>query len=164
MSDPDRSVLKIRRSVFINAASDKVWRQFSDIERMRQWWGAVKGEPQAGTPQGQVLETFEPKAGGRIEMAVSMDGARLSYGGEIKIFAHGRDLTFENDWIPNRGWAAPTFITIRLISALGGTLVELIHHGFERVGSDAAAEHEAYEQGWGMTQLSALKALVEGAG
>jgi hypothetical protein len=54
-------------------------------------------------------------------------------------------------------------MTLRLTPALGGTLVELFHHGFEHVGGDVAGEHEGYEQGWGMLQLSSLKAVVEGA-
>jgi len=71
-------------------------------------------------------------------------------------------LTFENDWIPNRGWASPTFVTLRLTAGLDGTLVELFHYGFEQTGDDVSAEHAGYETGWGMTQLSALKTLVEG--
>jgi hypothetical protein len=72
------------------------------------------------------------------------------------------ELTFENDWIPNRGWAMPTFMTLRLSAGLDGTLVELFHYGFEHTGPDASAEHAGYETGWGMMQLSALKTLVEG--
>jgi hypothetical protein len=90
-------------------------------------------------------------------MSVNWDGARVSYGGAIKRFEPGRELTFENDWIPNRGWKAPTSVTLRLTPALGGTLVELFHFGFERTGGDPATEHAGYEQGWGMTQLMALK-------
>jgi len=94
-------------------------------------------------------------------MAVNWDGARVSYGGEIKTFEPPRVLTFENDWLPNRGWLAPTYITLRLTPALGGTLVELFHHHFERTGGDVSATHAGYEEGWGMTQLSALKRIVE---
>jgi len=91
-----------------------------------------------------------------------LDGKRASYGGMIKAFDSAKELTFENDWIPNQGWAAPTYMTLRLTGALGGTLVELFHYGFEHTGGDVAAEHASYECGWGMTQLSALKTLVEG--
>lgn len=52
---------------------------------------------------------------------------------------------------------------IRLSPALGGTLVELFHHGFERTGGNVSSEHARYEQGWGMTQLLALKRQVEEA-
>jgi hypothetical protein len=92
-----------------------------------------------------------------------MNGSPMRYGGAIKVFEAAREFGFENDWIPNQGWKAPTMITIRLAPALGGTLVELFHHGFERTGGDVSAEHAGYEQGWGMTQLSALKRLVETA-
>jgi len=83
-------------------------------------------------------------------VAVMWEAKRVSYGGTIQVFEAGKELTFENNWIPNRGWAAPTFVTIRLSPALAGTLVELFHHGFE---------HAGYETGWGMTQLNALKQI-----
>ena len=159
--NPDNSVLKVRRSILINAAPQDVWENFTSFKLMESWWGFRIGDPEAGTSKGQFLDKYEPRVGGRIEMAVNWDGARVSYGGEIKTFAAGAEFTFENDWIPNRGWKAPTYITIRLTPALNGTLVELFHHGFERTGGDTAGEHEGYETGWGMTQLSALKSICE---
>jgi uncharacterized protein YndB with AHSA1/START domain len=159
--NPDDSVLKVRRSVHVRAAPERVWQEFGSKAAMDRWWGLVLGTPEAGTPQGQWLDVYEPRVGGRVRMAVMWDGERVAYGGAIAAFAPARELTFENDWIPNRGWAAPTFITLRLTPALGGTLVELFHHGFERSGGDASAEHAGYETGWGMTQLAALKELCE---
>ncbi len=160
--DPDRSILKVRRSILIGAAQVRVWQAFTSKERMEQWWGLTKSSPQAGTSQGQWLTVYEPRVGGRIEMAVMDNHARAAYGGAITALVPEKELTFENDWIPNRGWSAPTLITLRLTPALGGTLVELFHHGFERTGADSGRDHAAYEAGWGMTQLDALKALVEG--
>lgn len=68
-----------------------------------------------------------------------------------------------------RGDATEMIVTDQLVildggdtAALGGTLVELFHYGFERTGGDVGAEHAGYETGWGMTQLSALKEIVEG--
>jgi uncharacterized protein YndB with AHSA1/START domain len=161
MTDPDASVLKVRRSIHIAAPPARVWEEFTSKARMDRWWGVIRDKPVAGQPNGQHLRVYEPKAGGRIEMEVDMDGAPARYGGVIRIFDAGHELTFENDWIPTQGWKAPTFITLRLAPAPNGTLVELFHHGFERVGGDVAAEHASYEQGWGMLQLSALKAMVE---
>ena len=162
--DPDASILKVRRSVHVKAPPERVWQAFASKAAMDAWWGLVTGEPEAGTSKGHWLDVYEPRVGGQVRMAVMWDGARVAYGGEIKRFAPGRELTFENDWIPSRGWAAPTFVTLRLSPALDGTLVELFHHGFERTGGDAGAEHAGYETGWGMTQLAALKARVEGGG
>ncbi|MEX2245584.1 MAG: SRPBCC domain-containing protein [Dehalococcoidia bacterium] len=157
------SVLVVRRSIHIKAAPERVWQEFESFERMDRWWGVLLGTPEAGKPLGQRLRAYEPRAGGRIEMEVMFDGEPARYGGEIRVFDPGREFTFENDWIPNRGWLEPTFITIRLTPALGGTLVELMHHGFERVGPDAAEQHAGYEGGWGMTQLNALRQIVEEA-
>ena len=40
-------------------------------------------------------------------------------------------------------------------------MVEFFHHGFERLGADAADELEGYEEGWGLTHLASLRSLVE---
>ncbi len=44
-------------------------------------------------------------------MAVNWDGARVTYSDESKTFDAGKEVTFENYWIPNR---ASSLITIRL--------------------------------------------------
>lgn len=147
MNDPDRSVLKVTRSVQIDAPADRVWREFTSAERLTVWWPAV--------------QVFQPKAGGRIELAISVGSVARVIGGEIAIFAHLRDLTFAADFIPPGEWAAPTAITVRLISAHRGTLVELIHHGFERVGGDGEATRAKFERVWTDTELQALKGIVE---
>lgn len=164
MTHPEDSPLRVRRSILVKASPDRVWEEFGSFEKMDRWWGARIGDPQAGTSKGQYLVEYTPRAGGRAVMAVDWDGKRVCYGGEIKVLDPGRELTFENDWIPNRGWTAPTLMTIRLGQALGGTLAEIFHYGFERTGGDVGAEHAGYEAGWGMTQLNALKAVVESTG
>ena len=153
--------LHVRRSILISASPEEVWEHFSSLDRMGHWWGRVIGSTKAGTSQGMHLRRYEPRVGGRVETHVSLDGERASFGGPIVTFVPNRELTIENDWIPNRGWQSPTYFTIKLSPMLGGTLVELFHHGFERIGGDVASEHAGYEQGWGMTQLSALKERVE---
>jgi uncharacterized protein YndB with AHSA1/START domain len=155
------SILVVRRSILIKAAPGRVWREFESFERMDGWWGAIIGPPEGGKPNGQKLVAYEPREGGRIEMEVSIDGEPARYGGTIVVFDPPRELTFEDDWIPNQGWLKPTYITIRLAAQLGGTLVELMHHGFERTGAAAADDHAGYEGGWGMTQLNALRGIVE---
>ncbi len=161
MGTPENSVLSVRRSIFIKSSPERVWREFLSFDRMNLWWGKVLGLTKAGTSQGQHLVTYEPRVGGRLEMAVDWDGKRVRYGGPIVTFATNSELTMENDWIPNLGWKMPTFITLRLSPVLGGTLVELFHYGFEHVGGDYSADHAGYEQGWGMTQLNALKEIAE---
>ncbi len=154
------SILTVRRSIHIKAAPVRVWEEFTTFERMNRWWGHMTGTPEAGKGNGQRLVAYEPRVGGHIEMEVTYNGAPLRYGGTITKFDAGRELTFECDWIPNQGWLRPTLLTIRLTSALNGTLVEIMHHGFEHTGPSASDDLAAYEGGWNMVQLNALRNLV----
>jgi hypothetical protein len=56
----------------------------------------------------------------------------------------------------------PSLITIRLTPVDGGTLVELFHHGFERLGGNAGEVMRDFEGGWTTRQVEALRAIVEG--
>ena len=67
--------------------------------------------------------------------------------------------TFEQDWLEH-GWTAPALITLRLTPVDGGTLVELFHHGFERVADDPGELLRGFEEGWTMRQLEMLLARV----
>lgn len=162
MTETVQSMLVVRRSIHIQASPERVWEEFESFERMNRWWGITVGTPEAGKPTGQTLLMYEPRLGGRIEMGVLFDGTAMRYGGNIIVFEAGHELTFESDWIPNLGWLNPTLITIRLTPALGGTLVELMHHGFERTGARGRQDHADYEGGWNMIQLIALRRLVTG--
>jgi uncharacterized protein YndB with AHSA1/START domain len=158
------AVLSVRRSIHIRAAPERVWREFASHEAMACWWGVTRDPPEVGKPNGMELVTYEPRVGAMLEMRIKNAVGEWRFGGKITVFEPLRELTFENDWIePNEGWLAPTFITLRLTPALGGTVVELIHYGFERTGADPGETHAGYESGWGMLQLETLRALVEGA-
>ena len=72
------------------------------------------------------------------------------------------ELTFQQDedWI-GHGWPVPTLITIRLQPSGTGTLVELFHHGFERMGTLGTETLRGFEGGWTNKQMEALRARVE---
>ncbi|MBM3945945.1 MAG: SRPBCC domain-containing protein [SAR202 cluster bacterium] len=143
--------LAVRRSILLDASPERIWQEFTTLERLRRWFGT-----------GHTLLRYEPRVGGQVELQVDINGAMMHFGGRVVVFEPSRELTFEDDWIPNQGWAAPTYLTLRLTPRPGGTLLELFHHGFERVGPHAASEHRGYEAGWGMRQLEALRQVVEG--
>ena len=140
--------LSVRRTIHIRATPERVWQEFESFEKMQAWFGT-----------GHRLLDYEPEVGGSVLLGFA-DDESARYGGKIVIFEPGREVTWENDWIPNRGWEHPTFITLRLKPYLDGTLVELFHHGFEGVGPDAGEQHTGYEGGWNLTQLEALRELV----
>jgi uncharacterized protein YndB with AHSA1/START domain len=161
---PVDSILSVRRSIFIKAPPERVWREFESREAMARWWGVLREPPEIGKPNGMELVSYEPRTGAMLEMRIENADGLWRFGGVITVFDPPRELTFENDWIePSEGWLKPTYITLRLTAALDGTIVELYHHGFERTGGDAGATHAGYESGWGMLQLDTLRALVEGA-
>lgn len=145
------SHLHLRRSVFIQAPPARVWDEFLSFERLAGWFG-----------RGHTLERYEPGLGGRVALSVEIDGAAHRYGGPILVFDEARELSWENNWEePDRAWPVPTLLTIRLSPLYEGTLVELFHHGFERLGAAAADNLEGYEQGWDIKHLSALREIVE---
>ena len=144
--------LAVRRSIWINASPERVWREFETLERMRAWFGT-----------GHRLVTYEPCAGGWVELEIDANGDHPTrFGGKVVVFDPPNELTFEDAWIPDIGWNAPMLLTLRLTPHLGGTHVELFVHQFERLGPSGPAEHQGYEGGWTMRQLNRLKAIVEG--
>ncbi|MDA0977926.1 MAG: SRPBCC domain-containing protein [Proteobacteria bacterium] len=145
------SQFAVRRAVHIAAEPRHVWHEFHDARRMSDWFG-----------RGHSLDVYEPGKDGRMELSVNIGDEVVAFGGNIVVFDEDRELSFENNWFGPRAWAVPTFITIRLTSMYDGTLVELFHHGFERLGAKGAAEYLAYESGWDTLHLKALKQIVEG--
>lgn len=141
--------LHVRRSGFIEASPERVWQEFTTFERVEAWFG-----------RGHRLEVYEPEIGGRVRLSVEIDGDRRPFGGSVTVFEPEREVTFSDNWEVD-GWPVPTAITIRLTPLFEGCLVELFHHGFERLGSEASSELEGYEAGWHARHLEALKSIVE---
>jgi uncharacterized protein YndB with AHSA1/START domain len=144
------SALNVRRSILINATPRRVWQEFGSFASISAWFG-----------RGHQLHTFEPKLGGRVDMSVELDGERRHFGGTVVVFDETRELTFESNWEGSLAWPVPTFMTIRLTPLYEATQVEIFHHGFERFGADAADNLQAYEEGWDVKHLKALRAVVE---
>lgn len=144
------SRLHVRRSALLEATPERVWEEFTSFEQLAAWFG-----------RGHTLESYEPRLGGRVRLSVEIDGEKRPYGGSVLVFEPARELSFSNNWEKD-AWPVPTLITIRLSPLYDACLVELFHHGFERLGGDAGAQLQGYEAGWTSHHLDALKAIVEG--
>ena len=142
--------LYVRRSILIQALPNRVWKEFESFDRIKKWLS-----------RGHELHTFEPLVGGRVEMSVEIDGERRHYGGSVLIYEVAREVSFESQWEPPHSWPVPTFWTIRLTALYDGTMVEIFHHGFERLGAQAADNLQGYEDGWNIIHLKALRSIVE---
>lgn len=141
--------LFVRRSVLIEAPPGRVWQEFESFDRIDAWLGL-----------GHRLHTFEPWVEGQAEFSVAVRGEQRHFGGPVLVVEAERELSFESNWQAPHDWPVPTFWTLRLTPVYDGTLVELIHHGFERLGADAADALEEQEDGWDMRHLQALRSIV----
>jgi len=147
------SLLTVRRCIHISATPDRIWQEFATLERMQAWFGT-----------GHTLVKYEPREGGWVELEVEAYGEVRRFGGRITVFDPPRELTFEDDWLPPLdGIPQKVLLTLRLTPDATGTVVELIQHGFERLGERGAEVHRGHEGGWTIRQLEALRAIVEGA-
>ena len=144
------SLLNVRRSILILAPPERVWEEFQTFDRFHAWFG-----------RGHELNKYEPKLDGQVVLSVEIDGERRHFGGAVVVFDPAREVTFESNWQAPHSWPVPTFFTIRLTPLYGATLVEIFHHGFERLGVDAADNLQGYEDGWDGKHLNALRAIVE---
>jgi uncharacterized protein YndB with AHSA1/START domain len=155
------SELFMRRSILIAAQPERVWQEFESIDAMRRWYAGKRA-----SSEHEVLR-YEPRVGGWFEITCrwvheGMPGA-CRLGGEIIVFDPPRELTLEShSFLPERSWPGPIKKTIRLSSAPGGTVVEILEHGFEAAGEHARDFHLEAEIGWTMDELIALRRVVEG--
>ena len=141
----------VRRSGFLKASLERVWEEFASLERMRGWFGI-----------GHTLHAYEAKLGANVELSVELDGERQHYGGAVTVFEPLREVTFDCNWHePSMAWSVPTMWTLRLTPVYDGTMVEILHHGFERLGAIGGSELECFEDGWDNKHLKALRAIVE---
>jgi uncharacterized protein YndB with AHSA1/START domain len=150
--------LHVRRSILIGAPPERVWREFETFDRLAEWFGT-----------GHTMHVFELRIGGRVDLSVVLDangehasvGVDRHYGGRVVVFEPQREITFEANWFDDdMQWPVPTFMTLRLTALYDATHVEIFHHGFERLGPDAADNLEGYEQGWDVHHLTRLRAIV----
>jgi uncharacterized protein YndB with AHSA1/START domain len=146
----DIGTLFVRRSTFIRAAPARVWEEFGNFERLVAWFG-----------RGHTLEAYEAEVGSTVTLSVEIGGERRAFGGTVLVFEPERELSFESNWHPPHAWPVPMFFTIRLTPLYDGTLVEIFHHGFERLGPEAADNLQGYEAGWTTNHLEALRSIVE---
>ena len=148
--------LVVRRSIVISAPPERVWQEFESFERMKRWWSTDKPDRK------ETLSRYEPRLGGAMRMEIESGGQTIRFVCRITAFDPPTELTFELDW-PERGWAAPTVVSVRLTPNQYGTLVEISHYGFERIGADALDQFHGFGGGWDLRELESLKAAVEGA-
>jgi uncharacterized protein YndB with AHSA1/START domain len=146
--------LVVRRSIQIDAPPKRVWREFETPERFTAWWATDMPDRREG------VRKYDPRVGGRVELPCSWDGGSCVFEGNVTVFEPHRELTFEL-FIEGVTWDAPTYVTIRLTPNAFGTMVEILHWGFESIGAAAVQQFSDFEGGWDLRELRQLKVAAE---
>ncbi len=128
----------IRRTVFINAGLETVWKFLTDKDLLGQWYHPAESDLSADSP---------------YKLGVSEDGEPKVWGDVLEFDPFGRLVTTFT--IAPLGGKMST-VTWSLNEVEGGTMLDLLHEGIaEAAAGPAFGLLMALEAGWGrhLTQL-----------
>lgn len=120
---------------------------------MGKWWPLAThsvGEEQAETC------FFERWVGGRI-VEVLKDGTQSEWG-RVLVWEPFYKVSFS--WYPGRAPDTAQEVTVTFSEIPGGSLVELVHVGWETLGKVGQARRDGYETGW---DVVLAKYIIEAA-
>jgi uncharacterized protein YndB with AHSA1/START domain len=150
----ETTIAPVRKLLTVDCSPERAFATFT--ERIGDWWPL-----RSHSPSGDKAESvrFEPGPEGRIVEGLA--------GGSETVWAHVLDwdpphrLRFS--WHPGADCARTqvheaTEVEVTFTPAAGGTKVELVHGGWERLGDRGPAARESYHSGW-----DPVLALYEGA-
>lgn len=114
---------------------------------MGSWWPLDLHSLAADEREGRVRVeslSFEGREGGHIVERMS-DGTEGTWG-TVLVWEPPRRVVLA--WKPNTNHLPATELEVRFTSVAGGTLVELEHRGWERLGQIAEEARASYGEGW----------------
>ncbi len=141
MTGDSSSLPPIRRTVSVSWDPATAFHRFT--AEFGAWW-PTRTHSIGGARVRQVI--FECREGGRIIEELD-DGRRFQWG-RVTAFDPGQHRVAFT-WHPSRDESEAQDVEVRFLAADGGTLVELVSHGWERLGRRARRERRGYEIGWG---------------
>jgi uncharacterized protein YndB with AHSA1/START domain len=137
----------IRKEIHVGATPETAFKVFT--ERIGDWWPLAR----YSVFEGDTTVAFE---GDRI---VERLGDQESVWGEVLAFELAARLRFT--WHPGRpDDEEPTEVEVTFAADGDGTLVTLVHSGWERVSEERRAGRVDYENGWPLV-LQRYAALAE---
>ena len=136
----------LRASIAVNRSPADAFRLFT--RDMGTWWPldvhSLAVDEYEGRSKTESL-TFEEREGGRIVERMS-DGTEGTWGTVLVWKPPSRVVLA---WKPNTNEHPPTELEVRFTPQGDGTLVELEHRGWERLGEAAEESRASYGEGWG---------------
>lgn len=114
-------------------------------ERLVEWWPLGSHSLSAAEGKVPINVALEPRKGGRIT-ETRHDGNSAEWG-RITHWDAGRKLGV--DWYVGRDPAQATHFDLSFVATTdGGSRLDLVHAGFERLGPGGAAAAANYDDGW----------------
>jgi uncharacterized protein YndB with AHSA1/START domain len=133
----------VRLSVSVAAAPERAFTVFT--REMGSWW-PLATHSVCEDPAATVI--FEERAGGRV-LERSPSGTEVSWA-EVTVWEPPRRIVLA--WRPNPEPGPRTEVEVDFVPEAGGTRVELIHRGWEKLGELAEDRRTEYasDRGWPM--------------
>ena len=140
------SMEPIRRSVTVGLAQERAFTLFT--EEMDTWWPVEmhsRAVDEFGDEDLKVERVeFQTRAGGRVLEHMS-NGRALPWG---DVVVWEPPVRFILSWHPSSSDRPPTEVEVRFTPTADGTVVELEHRGWERLGPEFAEIRGGYDAGW----------------
>lgn len=129
----------VRQSVSVRHPPAVAFAVFT--QQFGRWWPLTTYSISQDRVQSCVLE---PRVGGAV-FEIRDDGVTLPWG---RVLAWEPPERLVLSWHPGRDPATAQEVEVRFRPIADGTLVELEHRGWEKLGDEAPASRNSYAGGW----------------
>jgi uncharacterized protein YndB with AHSA1/START domain len=129
-------IAPVTKSIVVKRPAEEAFRAYT--EGMATWWPLETHSP-SGKAETVIIE---PREGGRLYER-TRDGEEVDWG-EVLVWDPPQRLV--HSW--HLGRSVATEVELRFTPQGDGTLVELVHSGWERHGEYAATLRAQYDSGW----------------
>jgi uncharacterized protein YndB with AHSA1/START domain len=141
MGEPERTEhgLVVRESIRVDVPTVQAFRLFT--EGIGEWWPLDEGYAHGGDRAREIF--LEPVEGGRFFERL-VDGDELQVG-TVLVCSPPQRIVFT--W-RSQDWVAATEVDVRFTPLDDGTMVQLEHRGWDRLGPDGDELARRYASGW----------------
>lgn len=147
--EPSSTIEPIRASTSVRLDPARAFELFT--ARIDTWWPLETHSRAADDFDGEGVKVehvdFQSFAGGKVLEHLS-NGQVLPWG---EVLVWEPPVRFVLAWKPNSNANPPTELEVRFTPKPDGTLVELEHRGWERLGEIAVKARGSYGEGWSIS-------------
>jgi uncharacterized protein YndB with AHSA1/START domain len=143
----------LHKQLKVGLSAEQSFRLFT--EGIHKWWPLPTHS--VGEEQAQSCY-FEGWVGGRI-MEVLKDGSESEWG-KVLVWQPYELVKFQ--WYPGRAPDTAQEVTVSFSEIEGGTLVDLLHVGWETLGERAQSTRTGYDSGWDFVLAKYVVRATEG--